>query len=657
MKRYILLFITIFSCNFMYSQSTACDSTITPFCTGVPIGFPATTGVTSAPVGNDYGCLGTTPNPAFYFLQIDQPGNLTITLQSTPLLDIDFICWGPFTDQNTMCDSLTGAYIADCSYSTAAIEDCDLTNAISGQYYVLLITNYSNSPVNIDFQQNGGVGNTSCCVDGDAGLDNTVDFCNSDPTFIMENQLTGFPDSVGGWYNDVWTPFGGNIFDPSIYSSDTLSYVVAGNPVLGSTSTCAELWNDTANLIININADPIINFPAFSEVCSDANAITLNSATPSGGTYSVNGVSSGIFTPDISLLGSNIITYDITDANGCSDTKDQNIIVNDVPILSLGVDEMIPCKSTFLIEPIISGGNSPFNYLWSDGTSLSNLNVSDGIIDLTITDVNGCITNDQVTIIQDINPISQITGGGKICDDGSVLNITFEFNGLLPWDLIYSNGSVNESIFNINTPDFTLITRIAGDYEIVLASDSNGCEADVLGGGVTLTVFQMPEAIISPSEVAIYTNQEIELTVGDYVSYEWYTTDNMLITNEEVLKVTDSGSCYVIIEDGNGCFDTSNIAVVNVAPITQLFVPNSFTPNDDEHNELFVISGEHIVIFNLKIFDRWGEELFESNSIEKHWDGVFKNNKVQQGAYYYKIEVYGEDGNLFIKSGKVNVIY
>ena len=66
-------------------------------------------------------------------------GNITINMQSTPLVDIDFICWGPFTDPSTMCDSLTAPYVEDCSYSTAAIEICDITNAISGQYYILLI--------------------------------------------------------------------------------------------------------------------------------------------------------------------------------------------------------------------------------------------------------------------------------------------------------------------------------------------------------------------------------------------------------------------------------------------------------------------------------------------------------------------------------------
>ena len=87
------------------AQSSDCSSA-TPFCTGTSISFPASTS-TLSPVGPYYGCLGSQPNPAFFQLQIGQPGNITITLQSTPLVDIDFICWGPFTDPTTMCDNLT----------------------------------------------------------------------------------------------------------------------------------------------------------------------------------------------------------------------------------------------------------------------------------------------------------------------------------------------------------------------------------------------------------------------------------------------------------------------------------------------------------------------------------------------------------------------
>ena len=71
-------------------------------------------------------------------------------------------------------------------------------------------------------------------------------------------------------------------------------------------------------------------------------------------------------------------------------------------------------------------------------------------------------------------------------------------------------------------------------------------------------------------------------------------------------------------------------------------------------NELFVIKGDYIKDFNIKIFNRWGEKLFESNEIGKYWDGTFENKKVQAGMYYYHIEILGEDGNpIYREDGKV----
>ena len=83
-----------------FSQSSNCN-TATPFCTSSGLTYPASTGA-SSPSGPNYGCLWTQPNPAFFVLQIDNPGSLTLSLSSAPANDIDFICWGPFTDPNTM---------------------------------------------------------------------------------------------------------------------------------------------------------------------------------------------------------------------------------------------------------------------------------------------------------------------------------------------------------------------------------------------------------------------------------------------------------------------------------------------------------------------------------------------------------------------------
>ena len=78
-----------------------------PFCTGTTYTFPASTG-TTAQVGPSYGCLFSQPNPAWYFMQIQNPGNLTIGMSSSTGVDIDFVAWGPFASQAAACANLTG---------------------------------------------------------------------------------------------------------------------------------------------------------------------------------------------------------------------------------------------------------------------------------------------------------------------------------------------------------------------------------------------------------------------------------------------------------------------------------------------------------------------------------------------------------------------
>ena len=94
--------------------------------------------------------------------------------------DIDFICWGPFTNPTIMCNQLTAANVEDCSYSGTWNEFCDINGASTGDYYVILITNYSNQNCNITFSQTSGTATTNCCIlGGDAGDDNTLNICDS----------------------------------------------------------------------------------------------------------------------------------------------------------------------------------------------------------------------------------------------------------------------------------------------------------------------------------------------------------------------------------------------------------------------------------------------------------------------------------------------
>lgn len=150
----------------MHSSAQSDCAGSAPFCTNTGVTFPAETGNGEAPLGPDYDCLFSTPNPAWYYLNISQSGNINITLTNTNLVDVDFILWGPFATQASMCASIFNgtAGIEDCSFAIDATEYVDITGAIAGQWYMFLITNYSDMPTEIIATQTGGTGATNCAI-------------------------------------------------------------------------------------------------------------------------------------------------------------------------------------------------------------------------------------------------------------------------------------------------------------------------------------------------------------------------------------------------------------------------------------------------------------------------------------------------------------
>jgi gliding motility-associated-like protein len=87
-----------------------------------------------------------------------------------------------------------------------------------------------------------------------------------------------------------------------------------------------------------------------------------------------------------------------------------------------------------------------------------------------------------------------------------------------------------------------------------------------------------------------------------------------------------------------------------------LFIPNSFTPNNDGHNELFVIKGRYIIEFSLKIFNQWGKQLFASSDIYKYWDGRYKGKISPQDKYTYLITVLDINGDTHEFTGVIHLI-
>ena len=180
-----LLFCFLFLNGFIHAQigGTTCQQ-MQPICTDAGVQFTANSGgsdVTVSEPGNDYGCLGYSPNPSWYFIEVATAGDITMSLSAGT--DIDFIIWGPFanlaaaqaqcgTYSNIVTDTgcsyflgiPTGCDAYGCSYSTSNTETPGIPNAQVGQVYVMLITNYANNVQDITLTQTGGTGATDCTI-------------------------------------------------------------------------------------------------------------------------------------------------------------------------------------------------------------------------------------------------------------------------------------------------------------------------------------------------------------------------------------------------------------------------------------------------------------------------------------------------------------
>ena len=127
--------------------------------------FPLTIGLENAEAGPDYNCLYTQPNPAWFFVKMEEPGDVVLQINAESdgnPLDVDFCCWGPFGALPESSEELSQDKVVDCSYDPSPATCTIPSTAQAGEYYVLLVTNYANLPGDLTFTSVGGTGSLEC---------------------------------------------------------------------------------------------------------------------------------------------------------------------------------------------------------------------------------------------------------------------------------------------------------------------------------------------------------------------------------------------------------------------------------------------------------------------------------------------------------------
>jgi hypothetical protein len=255
-----------------------------------------------------------------------------------------------------------------------------------------------------------------------------VTFAPLNPVCVDASPVTlsqGFP--VGGVYSG--NGVSDNVFYPEMAGVGTHTLTYTFQDLNG----CV---NSTTQFII-VNPLPVVTFGSLGEICYNANPLLLSQGSPTGGTYSGDGVANGYFKPSAAGVGTHTLTYTYTDVNGCTNSSTSDIVVNPIPTAYAGADRIVFYGYTPMASATLhgtgTGGTGSYSYYWSTGATTQNITVSPTTTTtytLTVTDAKGCSTQDQVTVtVNDVrcgtkgnpNKVLVCHNGHTICIDASAV--------------------------------------------------------------------------------------------------------------------------------------------------------------------------------------------------------------------------------------------
>lgn len=185
-------------------------------------------------------------------------------------------------------------------------------------------------------------------------------------------------------------------------------------------------------------------------------------------------------------------------------------------------------------------------------------------------------------------------------------------------------------IWSSGQTDSVVTVNSAGTY--VLQVKRGNCQATY-----TYTLKNSPDIWTTLGREYYICDDEKELVKLDagkgFVHYMWYPTGD----STQWIMVDRLGSYYVVVKDFTGCSGSDSTVVKRKCP-GYLFFPNAFTPNADGHNDTYQPEGTDVLSYRLRIYTRWGEQVFETDKLAKGWNGQFKGQKAPEGIYIWTSE-------------------
>ena len=352
----------------------------------------------------------------------------------------------------------------------------------------------------------------------------------------------------------------------------------------------------------------------------------------------------------------------------CRDFKEIKVTVNVLPVLKITNPASVCLPLTIDITNSLvtlgSTGNGVLTY-YTDATATtiltnpSNIGLA-GIYYIKSTNVT-CTDTKPVTVTFSTSSTLVVTNPAEVCQPATV-DITNP-------KLISGNSTGAIITYCSNSAGTILLTspnsiRNSGTYYI--KSTENGCSTVV---PIIVKVNLKPKAnfVPTPPNVTTIDSKSTMLNTSlNAIEYGWIFSDGTVSSDvspeHEFPNKEQSKQVVILIATSDaGCMDTIN-KIITVNEEVVYYVPNTFTPDDDDFNQIFkpvFTSGYDPITYHLSIFNRWGELVFESNDTEIGWAGLYGKDGVlvQEGSYTWKIEFkLKENDTRKIEVGNVNIL-
>jgi gliding motility-associated-like protein len=498
---------------------------------------------------------------------------------------------------------------------------------------------------------------------------------------VVERDFTGlkYGSYLGGNLAQEHVDGGTSRFDKNgvVYQS-----VCGGCGGFSDFPTTNNAWS---NLNLSSNCNDLIfkfdfqlvldaEFTASQEIGCAPLSVTFQNNTIASDTYFWvfgNGdTSSVVFSPTVVFDSAGIYTvFLISKDSVCLlvDTAQTTIIVGS-PFNHTVSNDTLMCASNFIDLLALTGGIAD-NFIWSsnrDFTDTLNVNTSDSIFSVFPNNQFqtfyvkmsnfGCSKIDSV-VVSLTSAGLVLNGTGYICQDEEFIANAINNSGFTYTYSWYPSSLIKTQISQTSVSAITT----QANYLFVDVVSSNGCN---FTDSILINVSPVNSFGVNASanETVILEGSTVILSatpIGNY-NYTWSPSAGMSSPNgqQTSVQVNQTTTFYVLVSDGQ-CSRLDSVTIICVKEDCKppfVFVPNAFSPNDVDKNEIFYVRGPQIVKMLLRVYNRWGELVFESTDPKVGWDGTFKGRKLDPDVYDYYLQVECIGGNEEIIKGNVTIL-